>query len=194
MKSGKERLGTGDTGPIVDEWGVPTMFFGPHSEAFWGGMGRVATLSALLEDRLIALLASLRRQAFDAAPPPGLGALLSQLGAEYRARAEITAWVDFGEYLARVRRCVTYRNDLVHSLWPVQPGGRILFGHRLRSVPRDHRTADGPVAERRLVTTTMDELQSVVTELVALADGDFRRWYSLANAPASSPSTQGDVG
>lgn len=194
MTNGRERLGTGHAEPVSDEWGVPNTFFGPHPEAFWGGMGRVASLSALLEDRLFALLAALRREAVDAAPPPGMGALLTQLEAEHAARAEITAWEDFGEYLARARRCVTYRNDLIHSLWPVQPGGRILFGHRLRALPRAQRPADGSVAERRLVTTTMHELRPVVTELIVLTDSDFRRWFSLANTLVPPPANRNEVG
>lgn len=169
--------------PTVDDWGVPSLIFGPHPEAFWGGMGRVASLSALLEDRLLTLLTSLRGEAADASPPPAMGVLLSRLENERDARTDLAAWADFGEYLVRARRCANYRNDLIHSIWPVQPGGRILFGHRLRALPRAERTEDGPLAERKLVTTNLDELRSIVSDLVVLTDRDFRRWFSLANTP-----------
>ncbi|UZN02869.1 hypothetical protein [Cellulomonas sp. S1-8] len=180
--------------PAEDEWGVPNLIFGLHPEAFWGGMGRVASLSALFEDRLLVLLTALRGEPADASPPPAMGTLLKRLEDERDARAGMAGWSDFGTYLARARRCVTYRNDLVHSVWPVQPGGLVLFGHRLRALPRDQRTEDSPAAERLVVNTTMDELRSVVAELVALTDCDFRRWFSLANTPVPPLTDRNEVG
>ncbi len=34
----------------------------------------------------------------------------------------------------------------------------------------------------------------MVTELVVLTESDFRRWFSLANKPVSSPSEHDDIG
>lgn len=172
--------------PDVDQWGVPYSIFGPHPEEFWGGIGRVASLSALLEDRLLTLLNTLRATPADDSPALPMHQLLAELKDECGACKGIDEWSDFGAYLARAEKCTDLRNDLIHSIWPVQRDRDVLFGHRAKSIPRKLREPDGPAAERKMVTTSLDEIRSVVTDLVALTDRDFRRWFSLANSPVPS--------
>lgn len=165
----------GDMGrTVVDEFGVPDLFFGPHPEEFYSGIGRAVALSAPLEDNLRVLLEALR----GADRAKYASKLASGLVAELRDAAPAPSgdgpdWRGFTAFLDRASRAITYRNDLVHNLWPAQADGH-LFGHRTNL----------KTGERLMTTTSMEELRATVLELVALND-EWRTWFAHAGTVAS---------
>jgi hypothetical protein len=74
-------------------------------------------------------------------------------------------------WLDEVADALDWRNDVVHDLWPAQPGDR-LFGHRL----------DQKTGQRRRVDSTTEELPRRLLELVSLTH-QWERWFALANPP-----------
>lgn len=152
-----------------DEFGVPLRLFGPHPEPVWGAIGRTVSVSALLEDRLITLLQRLGPE------PPAVYAKPRPTGLVKALRdvmpGDDEAWDGFATWLDDVAAAFEWRNDVVHNLWPAQPGERF-FGHRI----------DPKTGERRVTETTTDELPRRLRELVGLLE-QWDKWFALANQP-----------
>lgn len=148
-----------------DAWGVPASMFGPMPPEFYAGVGRVAALSALLEDRLRALLQAVRQVA--QTKHAGDGA--SRLKSELRRRAQHLGpdWEGFEGFAERVDRVIERRNTYVHSLW--QPKDGAFYGHR----------TDREDGSRESCTVSLADLRADVTELVAL-NVEWHAWFMLA--------------
>lgn len=153
----------------VDAFGIPTRFFGPHPETIWGAIGRTVALSALLEDRLVALLQNLNNKPQTAYSKSAASEVVEKL--RKAAPSDQPSWDGFGAWLDAVGAALEWRNDVVHNLWPAQPGDR-LFGHRI----------DRKTGQRRCVDTTTDELPRRLLELVDLTQ-QWDHWFALANHP-----------
>lgn len=98
-----------------DEWVIPDRILGPMLDEFFGAVGGVVTLSALLEDRLRVLL-----QTSTFAPQTGYARdsparLISNLR-RYIARLPDDG-ANVAAYLDDIRVALDRRNELVHSLW-----------------------------------------------------------------------------
>jgi hypothetical protein len=151
-----------------DAWGVPDRLLGPLPPAFYEGIGRVAALTALLEDRLRTLLQAVRHAAQTAHAKDGAGRIVPELR---RRTARLGAdWGSFPAYLDDVTDLLERRNVLVHSLWQPTADGVGFFGHRL-----------DPAAERTTVIVTMDDLRSAVVDAVHLIDA-WQTWFALAGS------------
>lgn len=112
----------------TDEFGLPVGILGLHPDRFYGAIGRVVLVCAVLEDQVITLrhtLAGAQQGTFTREPVSsqikaarGLARNLPEQDAQATER-----FLDTGAE-ARQRR-----NKLVHSSFPAQPDGR-LRGHR----------------------------------------------------------------
>ncbi|GAB3168173.1 hypothetical protein GCM10027059_30440 [Myceligenerans halotolerans] len=143
--------------------GIPNHFFGSLTTDFYAGIGRMSALSALLEDRLRALVQAMKRVPQTKYTRTTIGGLVTM--AEERARTLGDDWEAFGEFTMRLRDVLQLRNDLVHNLWQPKPGGTF-FGHRDGQEP---------------ATISLSDVETGVSELVALY-GEWRHWYDLAGA------------
>jgi len=152
--------------PGSDTWGMPDRLLGPLPAEFYEGIGRVAALTALLEDRLRALLQAVRHAAQTEHAKDSPGRFLPDL--RRRAARLGPDWAAFPAYLDDVVDLLERRNVLVHSLWQPTDDGVGFFGHRL-----------DPEAERTTVTVTMEDLRTTVADAVHLIDG-WQRWFALA--------------
>lgn len=149
----------------VDDFGVPLRFFGDHPEWMWPAVGRTVGVSALLEDHLATLLIVLTLQPEKDVARLRVSAVVTRL----RAAAPTTQdWAGFPGFLDRTDELLKWRNAVVHSLWPAQPGGA-LFGHR-----RDPKTG-----ERLIVEATPEQLRERLTELAVVTD-EWQKWFALA--------------
>jgi hypothetical protein len=143
--------------------GIPDYFFGNLTTEFYAGVGRMAALSALLEDRVRALLQTMKRVPQSEYSRTPIGALVTMT--EELARALGDDWEDFSNYATRIRATLRLRNDLVHNLWQPKPGGKF-FGHRDGQEPS---------------TISLSDVEGGVSELVVLYQ-EGRYWYDLAGA------------
>ena len=107
----------------TDRFGVPDSVSGLHSEDFYGAIGRVAMLSALIEHQALEVLQVMTHSSQD----KYVRLSVSQLVEEARRTpapvdADGNARILMG-YFDDVEAASRRRNDYLHSLWPAQPGG-----------------------------------------------------------------------
>lgn len=156
----------------IDDYGLLTDILGRHPDEFYGAIGRVVCVCAVLEDKITTLRHTLARaqqgqytrqlvtQQIDVAR--SLSRDLSGSAAQ-----TVTAFLDAVE--GAFRR----RNDLVHSSFPAQPDGR-LWGHR---PTRDKSVIDGSADT---VETSIEELHGFIRELAELVQR-FNQVHAIAD-------------
>ena len=179
MPRGRGEPGIFPTLDESDDFGVPDTLLGPLPEDFYAGVGRAVALSALLEDRIRALLQQLGDVSQASYHKVGAHDLVKHLRKECSARAADPDWSTFSDFLDRADAVFTYRNDLAHNLWPAQADGS-LYGHRV----------DRASGERTHINTSMADLRGVIGELVSLMDG-WRTLFAYAGSEASRRAAQG---
>jgi hypothetical protein len=140
-----------------DEYNLSCRTLGTHPDEFYGAMGRVVCVCAVLEDKVTALrhaLARVQQGTFSHQP------INQQIKA---ARALLVDLPDPGRelmsaYLDRVDDAFGRRNDLVHSSFPAQASGQV-FGHRMA---RDKTVTDGTAD---VVSTTLADMKLFIGHL-----------------------------
>lgn len=137
---------------------VPPSLLGPHPESFFGDLGRVICLSALLENRMLSLYQALIRARQDQHTGLALSELITRSKAVVDAAEESDARTRLAGYLHLVELATVRRNDYAHNLWPAQADGQ-LFGWRFKRKP----VGDGSTHDVRL---TADQLRADVAAVV----------------------------
>jgi hypothetical protein len=101
-----------------DQYGVPDNMFGHVPEEFYGMVGRVVMVAAVLEMRLWDLATTL--DGFDQQKHAGKSAKqLEEVCRPLLAGQQDPVLREQGDHLlVRVREALNDRNDVVHSLWP----------------------------------------------------------------------------
>lgn len=146
-----------------DRFGIPDDMLGQHPEEFYGAVGRIVTLSALLENGLLAQVEKLKSNAQHSFAKMSATDLVAegrrQLprfdDAAQRARAE--------NFFTDVDRALKDRNDVAHNLWPAQPEGD-LFGWR----PSRNKVSAGDRRGTQITPTDMAALLSLIQTFVRL--------------------------
>lgn len=162
----------------VDSFGLLARVLGLHDEAFYGAVGRVACLAAVVEDQLRTTLQSLRRSGQHSFAGTPAGQLLRMLRKDVKAsRGRTEERERVTVYLDRVAAALLARNELLHSLWPAQQDGR-LFRHRL--APDGRRVAEDVAS---------GDLTDLIAELADLTLG----WNGIYAVACSWPRG-GDAG
>jgi len=167
----------------IDAYNLPTGILGHHPEDFYGALGRIVCVSAVLEDKITSLRHTLEQveQGRFAHEPAGqqipkarelAGAHLSPPDAD-RVRA----------FLDRAKDAFKRRNDFVHSSFPSQPAGRV-FGHR---PARSKKVTDGTAD---VIETSVDIMRLFIGDLATLVQ-EFNAIFALCGAipPVSSGTT-----
>jgi len=159
----------------VDAYLLPYGVLGRHPEEFYGAIGRVVCVCAVLEDQVTTLRHTLTgaNQGAHTHEPVGkqikvARAHLDEL--EDPARRAVEAFLDDAE------AAFQHRNKLVHSSFPAQADGR-LWGHR---PARDRTVTDG---QADTVRTSMDELRAFIAQLATLV-GSFNQVHASAGVRA----------
>jgi len=152
---------------MSDRFGVPENMFGPVPDDFYGLVGRIALVSALLEDKVMTMLYSL-----DTRPHPTYAGLpVSQIAPEIRKRLKRRAEVLGGNLVDEIDRALTasttaldQRHALIHSLWPNPTMERAQGWRSKRMKGSEHGS------EIIWTETNQEELQACLDELVRRAD------------------------
>jgi hypothetical protein len=147
-----------------DAYGIPSSFFGSVSDEFYGMVGRVVLVAALLEDRLLCLLWALDR----APQPTHAGKLRSELMTLCREKASVLSANlrdDMIAFLDDSDRVFDQRNAIVHSVWPDPSltsarGWRSVVEKR-RQVPHDYTV---------WIATDESKLRALLAEMVSLVE------------------------
>jgi hypothetical protein len=106
-----------DTVYGTDQWGVHVNMFGPVPEDFWGLIGRITAVSALVEQRLHDLYCTLARVAQDVhAGAPGTF-LIRELRGHVQA-VPLDQHDQVQAFLTDAEAALVQRHEIVHSLWP----------------------------------------------------------------------------
>lgn len=159
-------------GNAVDEYGLPLGIFGAHPNEFYGAIGRVVCLCAVLEDKITTLRHTLERA--------DQGSFVRQPVSKQITRArDLSRGLPepgperIGAFCDNAQAAFGRRHELVHSSFPAQLDGQI-WGHR---PVRDKRTTDGSA---QTVETTLKELRAFIKQLACLIR-DFNAVHGLAS-------------
>lgn len=156
-----------DDEDMSDRFGVPETLFGPVHDDFYGLVGRIALLSALLEDRVMTMLHSL-----DTNPHPTYAGLsASRIAPKIRDRVERHAQALGKELVEEVEEALTAsitvldeRHALIHSLWP-NPTLEKAQGWRSKRVKGSEHGSEIVWTE-----TNAEQLQTCLSELVRMSE------------------------
>lgn len=148
----------------TDRWGVPPNMFGAVSEDFYGGVGRIALVSALLEDRLRVLFGLLadavQEQQVGASGTELIKACRRHLGSLPADRVDAVQ-----KLLADAESALLRRHEVIHSLWPFSGSVQV---RGWRNVPASRRQdRDQPVEWTSMHSEELPDLVRELVELVA---------------------------
>ncbi|AGW41429.1 ATP-dependent Clp protease, ATP-binding subunit [Leifsonia xyli subsp. cynodontis DSM 46306] len=151
--------------PTPDAFGVPQTIFGRRDEEFYGAIGRIAGLSALIEYQALTIYQTMKNAAQTTDTQLSASQLLEKAFKEFKELAPVGDDADrhvLFQYYSDVKTILRARNDYIHNLWPAQPG-EALFGWRPN--PDKTNRADQPTTTTQ---TSMDELRAFILQLVEL--------------------------
>lgn len=173
--------GTADPGPLdqwaqPDKFGIPSNYFGSVPETFYGIVGRVALLAALVELEMLRLLWFLdRSRAQEVYAGKPAGQLLKLCRARLRSCGPPLHSLGSG-LLDEAESALAERNVVVHSLWP-SPTVDKAFAWR--PVIKGNRDTVADFTSSR--ETSAAELRDLIRRLVQLVD-DLMRFRGQVNA------------
>lgn len=154
--------------------------FGNVPEEFFGLIGRVTMVAALLEDRLVVLLTQLTASSQDKYAGLMAGQALPKIHAELRLRARTEFMATGIGLTTRLHSTFDRRNELVHSLWP-NPSLDVAFGHR--GVPTSKRINPGDFSVA--VNTDGSTITALITDMVKLYT-EVTQFEALAQRPENA--------
>ncbi|MCX7522052.1 hypothetical protein OSC27_07145 [Microbacterium sp. STN6] len=146
----------------VDRFGIPDNFFGAHDEDLFGALGRIASLSALVEYQALTIYQTMMNLRQNAATQRSAGQLIGQAREALASVGSEATKAPLVQYFTDVDAVLRQRNDYIHSLWPAQPGGQ-LFGWR----PSRNKIALAHEPNQTL-TSSLAELRAFIITLVEL--------------------------
>ncbi len=142
----------------ADQYGIPGNTFGDVPEEFYGVVGRVVMLSALIENKYAGLVTKLDRTV----EATHAGKSVGQLDTEFkRIRSEHTLSPRMIDALHEMKLVLEKRNAIVHSLWPSPTLGS---ARGWRAVTPKKRGPDGDYIV--WVEHTIETLELLITQLV----------------------------
>jgi hypothetical protein len=160
----------------VDDYGLPAGIVGRHPDEFYGAMGRIVCVCAVLEDKVTALRHTLARAPQGKYTQQPVSKQIDVARSFSRGLPD-AAPKPISAFLDEVDDALRRRNDLIHSSFPAQPDGR-LWGHR---PTRDKSVTDG---RADTVETSLEELHAFIIELAELVQR-FNQVHALAGTRRS---------
>jgi len=149
----------------TDAYGVPLNIMGRHPEQFFSMLGRIVSLAATLENKILSFYQYLVGRSETEHSELSVSQHIAKSLKELRRLKELEQLpqgeVELAEqWLLEARTITRRRNDYVHSLWPAQGRGK-LFGWRVLQ-------RKGGVVE--FVELTQDDMRNDLNRLVALLE------------------------
>jgi hypothetical protein len=149
----------------TDAYGVPLNIMGRHPEEFFSMLGRIVSLAATLENKILSFYQYLVGRSQSEHSELGVSQHIAKSLKELQRLKELERLaqgeVELAEqWLLEAKAITTRRNDYVHSLWPAQGDGK-LFGWRVLK-------RKGGLVE--VVELTQDDMRNDLNRLVALLE------------------------
>ena len=150
---------------MTDEFGVPDNTFGPVPEKFYGLLGRIVALGALVEMRFGTVIERITERSEDSLA----GWQMGRLGAEFdkveKQRSGEGRPLSAGMVALRsqARDAMERRNALVHSLWP---NPTLEEARGWRSVPQGKRSSDDGTIQWTYTSET--DMRALISRLVQI--------------------------
>lgn len=145
----------------VDEFNLADSVLGVHCEEFFGAVGRIVCVSAVLEDQVTTLRLTLANGTEDGSTREPVGQQIRQ-GRAMATQLSEPAATRVSAFFDEAERAFRRRNEIVHSLFPAQSTGEV-FGHRRT---RDKAVTDG---SPEIVESSVSELKQFIGQLSNLA-------------------------
>jgi hypothetical protein len=119
----------------TDAYGVPLNIMGRHPEEFFSMLGRIVSLAATLENKILSfyqyLVGRSQTEQSELSVSQHIAKSLKELQRLKELELLPQGEVELAEQWLQEAKAITRRrNDYVHSLWPAQGGG-MLFGWRV---------------------------------------------------------------
>jgi hypothetical protein len=156
----------------VDGYNLPVGILGLHDEEFYGAVGRIVCVCAVLEQQLTTMrhsLAHAEQGRFTNEPVSAQIRDAQSLSEKLQQQAGDRV----RSFLESANSAFERRNQIVHSAFPAQPGGSV-WGHR---PTRDKTIVDGSADT---VETSVADLKAYVAELSGLVQ-DFAGVFAYCN-------------
>lgn len=146
----------------TDRFGIPDSIFGIHGDDFYGGIGRVAVLSALIEHQALGILQTMTSSLQSEHSRLPANQLIDKACKTLNSINDCESRTVLLSYFNDIEAALRRRNDYIHSLWPAKPEGR-LYGWRAgrrKNVPTEW--------QYEALETNMNELEELISTLVEL--------------------------
>ena len=148
----------------TDAYGVPLNIMGRYPEAFFSTLGRIVSLAATLENKILSfyqyLVGRSQTEQSELSVSQHIANSLKELQRLKELERLPQREVELAEqWLLEAKAITRRRNDYVHSLWPAQGDGK-LFGWRVLQ-------RKGGIIES--VQLTQDDMRDDLNRLVATA-------------------------
>jgi len=149
----------------TDAYGVPFNIMGRPPEEFFSMLGRIVSLAAILENKILSfyqyLVGRSQTAHTELSVSQHIAKSLQELHRLKQLERLAQGEVELAEqWLLEAKAITRRRNDYVHSLWPAQGGGT-LFGRRVLQ-------RNGGVVES--VELTQDDMRNDLNRLTALLE------------------------
>lgn len=159
-----------------DAYGVADRLLGPQSDEFYGLLGRIVAVSALLEMEMLDLRQGLGRLGQWECTKQPLTTLITESRKDLDRVSDPDVRQNAASFLGELSTWAERRNAYVHSIWPAQPGEG-LFGWR----PSRDATPGEPTT---WVTLTLEEMRNDLLRLGHLHISWQRVWQEVQTAIA----------
>ena len=142
-----------------DSYGVPLNIMGHRSEEFFSALGRIVSLTAILENKILGFLQYLVGRSQQAHTKLSVGRLIDMASKElHRLPTDDREFAD--EFLGEAKAITTKRNDYVHNMWTAKGDGSF-YGWRVPA-KKDAKPLD--------MLVTIEEMRADLRRLVELLD------------------------
>jgi hypothetical protein len=149
----------------TDAYGIPLNIMGRQPEDFFSILGRIVSLAATLENKILSFYQYLVGRSQTEQSEPSVSRHIAKSLKELQRLKELERLpqgeVELAEqWLVEAKAITRRRNDYIHSLWPAQGDGK-LFGWRVLQ-------RKGGVVET--LELTQDDMRNDLKRLVALLE------------------------
>jgi hypothetical protein len=142
-----------------DAYGVPLNIMGHRSEEFFSALGRIVSLTATLENKILGFLQYLVGRSQQAHTELSVGRLIDMALKElHRLPPDDREFAE--EFLGEAKAITTKRNDYVHNMWTAKGDGSY-YGWRVPT-KKDAKPVD--------MLVTMNEMRADLGRLVVLLE------------------------
>lgn len=148
----------------ADRFGIPDNVLGVHGEDFYGAIGRIAGLSALVEHQALTIFQTMTNSPQEAHTKSPASQVADESPRVLKRLKNSDGQQTLFGYFNDVETAMRERNGYVHRLWSAQPNGQ-LFGWR------PTRDKNSPAGHSDGIHAGLSELRAFIRTLIELIQG-----------------------